>query len=111
MELRFRRRDGREFDGLLTGTLWKSEEGMVLGYQGIIRDITAQKQAEQERLRLSAVEREAGLTWRWFVIVCPPGKWGGIYMPIVLLCPALFQRRNDTPSPWEMSPVRGCRPL
>ncbi|MBN2284384.1 MAG: PAS domain S-box protein [Deltaproteobacteria bacterium] len=42
-----RNRDGRPMDCLVNMTVKKSAEGVILGYQGIIRDITEQKQAEK----------------------------------------------------------------
>jgi PAS domain S-box-containing protein len=50
-EARLRRKDGQEVDALVTATLRHAEDGTVVGFQGIIRDITALKQAEAERLR------------------------------------------------------------
>lgn len=44
-----------------TATLWRTETGEVEGFQGFIRDITAQKQAEQERLRAIRLEQEKHL--------------------------------------------------
>ena len=45
-ELRLRRKDGTELYGLLTSTVRRTADGGVIGYQGIIRDVTAQKKAE-----------------------------------------------------------------
>jgi PAS domain S-box-containing protein len=41
------KKDGREMDCLLTSTVKRSEDGEIIGYQGIIRDVTEYKQAEQ----------------------------------------------------------------
>jgi PAS domain S-box-containing protein len=76
LEIRLRRRDGVEIDCLMTATWWKAEDGTFLGYQGIDRNITAQKQAEQERLRLSAVERELSLAKDIQQSLLPPPKPG-----------------------------------
>ncbi len=46
--LKFRRKDGALIDCLLTSTVRKAEDGAILGYQGIIRDITMQKRARRE---------------------------------------------------------------
>jgi PAS domain S-box-containing protein len=46
-EVRLKRKDGRKLHCLLTSTVRRSAGGDVLGYQGIIRDITAHKKAEQ----------------------------------------------------------------
>lgn len=55
-EVTLRRHDGSEFAALITATIRYAEEGSVVGYQGIIRDITVQKHNERlqaENLRLS----------------------------------------------------------
>ncbi|MFH1321168.1 MAG: PAS domain S-box protein [Bacteroidota bacterium] len=46
-EIKQRRKDGREIYCLLTSNIRRSENGEILGYQGIIRDITLQKRAEK----------------------------------------------------------------
>jgi len=51
-EVTLQKKDGTKIYALMTSTLWKALGGSTLGYQGIIRDITKQKQAE-ERLRES----------------------------------------------------------
>ena len=45
-ELKFRRKDGVQIDCLVTSTVRRAVDGTVLGYQGIIRDITEQMRAE-----------------------------------------------------------------
>lgn len=45
-EIKFRKKNGIEMDCLLTATVLKDDRGNILGYQGIIRDITAQKLTE-----------------------------------------------------------------
>ena len=45
-EVKFRKKDGIELDCLLTATVRRADDGSVLGYQGIIRDITDRKRAE-----------------------------------------------------------------
>lgn len=47
-EVRLRRRDGEVRDCLLTSTARRGPEGEVVGYQGIIRDVTERKQMEAE---------------------------------------------------------------
>ncbi len=42
-EVRLRKKDGTEMDCLLTATVQKADDGGILGYQGIIRDITEPK--------------------------------------------------------------------
>jgi PAS domain S-box-containing protein len=46
-EMRLRRKDGTIMDCLLSSTLRLSSEGEILGYQGIIRDITEVRKAER----------------------------------------------------------------
>jgi PAS domain S-box-containing protein len=45
-ELRFRKKDGTKIACLLNSTVRKADDGSILGYQGIIRNITEQKLAE-----------------------------------------------------------------
>ena len=46
-EVKFCKKNGTEMDCLLTSTVRRSPDGTVLGYQGIIRDVTARKRAER----------------------------------------------------------------
>ena len=46
-EVKLRHKDGQERECLLNSSLWKSDEGDVLGFQTILRDITARKEAER----------------------------------------------------------------
>ena len=46
-ELKLRKKDGTELDCLLTATVRQPQDGVILGYQGIIRDITGRKLAEK----------------------------------------------------------------
>ena len=55
-EVKLRRKDGTEMDCLLTATRRLDEDGSSLGVQGIIRDITERKQAEEQRRELAVVE-------------------------------------------------------
>ncbi len=47
-EVTSRKRDGAEISCLLNVSLRRAGDGSILGYQGIIRDITERKQAEEE---------------------------------------------------------------
>ena len=47
-EIRFRKKDGTEIDCLVTAILRRAGDGSILGYQGIIRDITERKWAEEQ---------------------------------------------------------------
>gem|GEM_PF-517994 len=50
-EVRLHRKDGTEMDCLITATVRKSRYGgEVIGYQGIIRDVTEHKQSERIKL-------------------------------------------------------------
>jgi PAS domain S-box-containing protein len=50
--VKFRKKNGTKIDCLLTATVRQSNDGSILGYQGIIRDVTEYKRAE-EALRQS----------------------------------------------------------
>lgn len=57
-ELTLRHKSGRPLHCLVTSTLSRSPVGDILGYQGILRDVSDQKRAKEERLRLvTAVEQ------------------------------------------------------
>ncbi|NOZ77465.1 MAG: PAS domain S-box protein, partial [Euryarchaeota archaeon] len=51
-EIKFKKKDGTTMDCLVTSSLWRDEDGTVMGYQGVIRDITEKKKSE-EALRRS----------------------------------------------------------
>ncbi|MBC2714416.1 MAG: PAS domain S-box protein [Desulfobacteraceae bacterium] len=55
-EIKFKKKDDTRIDCLLTSTLWYSETGEVLGYQGIIRDITDQKRMIQQLQQMQKME-------------------------------------------------------
>ena len=46
-DLKFRRKDGTQIDCLVTSTVRRTVNGTIVGYQGIIRDITEQMKAEK----------------------------------------------------------------
>jgi len=46
-EARLRKKDGTEIDCLVTATARRSREGSIVGYQGIIRDVTELKHSEE----------------------------------------------------------------
>ncbi len=78
-EVKLRKKDGAEIDCLVTATARRAGDGAILGYQGLIRDITAQKQAEKERLRLSAIQRELEVAQNIQASLLPPAhpEWSG----------------------------------
>jgi len=47
-EIKLRKKDGTEMECLLTAIVRRTADGNILGYQGIIRDITERKRAEEE---------------------------------------------------------------
>jgi PAS domain S-box-containing protein len=57
---RLRKKDGTAMDCLLTVTAQRADDGCILEYQGIIRDITERKQtAEMLRKKIDTLERRA----------------------------------------------------
>jgi len=57
-ELMFQRKDGSIIHCLSTSTLRQADDGTILGYQGVIRDITERKKAERERAKLISIQGE-----------------------------------------------------
>ncbi|MCP4934213.1 MAG: PAS domain S-box protein, partial [bacterium] len=57
-EVALRHKDGHKIEVMISATPRHAEDGTILGYQGIVRDITTQKEAEAERLR--ALELQKG---------------------------------------------------
>jgi len=55
-EIKFRKKDGSQIDCLLTSTIWQSDNGDSLGYQGIIRDITDQKRMASQLQQVQKME-------------------------------------------------------
>ncbi len=46
--MKMRRKDGNEIDCLLSASLWKDENGQIIGYQTLIRDVTKSKLLEKQ---------------------------------------------------------------
>lgn len=63
-ELRLRKKDGTEIDCLVTATVRAGRDGSLLGYQGIIRDISEQKRAQETIKRLAHHDALTGLANR-----------------------------------------------
>ena len=67
-EIKFRRKDGTGIDCLLTSSVCRASHGSILGYQGIVRDITERKELEKklkdytENLEKLAEERTQALS-------------------------------------------------
>ncbi|MDH3997842.1 MAG: ATP-binding protein, partial [Desulfuromonadales bacterium] len=61
LAIKLRRKDGRDIDSMATATLRHDENGVVTGFQGVIRDVTALKEAEAERLRALEFQSEKEL--------------------------------------------------
>lgn len=60
-EIKFKRKTGEVIDCAITATLWKSLEGEVMGYHGIIRDITTAKQTRELIKAKEVAEQSARL--------------------------------------------------
>jgi PAS domain S-box-containing protein len=55
-EVKLLRKDNQEIDCLLTSSLRTNKDGSIIGYQGIIRDITDRKKMEKELLKTEKLE-------------------------------------------------------
>ncbi|MBW2648070.1 MAG: PAS domain S-box protein, partial [Deltaproteobacteria bacterium] len=62
-ELKLRKKDGKEMDCLLTSALRRADDGSILGYRGILRDVTEQNKIEsqlRQAQRMEAIGTLAG---------------------------------------------------
>jgi PAS domain S-box-containing protein len=64
---------GAVMDCLITASLWRDAAGKLQGYQGIIRDITAQKRAEAEIQRSNTLLDALNRMQSEFIIESDPG--------------------------------------
>ena len=55
-EVRRRKKDGTVIECLLTSTVRLDEDGTIIGYQGIIRDVTERKQLQRQLLQAQKME-------------------------------------------------------
>ena len=55
-EVRRRKKDGTVIDCLLTATMRLKEDGTIVGYHGIIRDVTERKQLQRQLLQAQKME-------------------------------------------------------
>ena len=55
-EIKLKTKDGRLIDCLSTSTLKRAPDGTILGYQGIVRDITEYKQLQNELIQAQKME-------------------------------------------------------
>lgn len=64
-ELKLRRRDGTKIDCVITASLWHSNEGKLMGYQGTIRDITEKRRGEELVKEKEIAQRSAKMKERF----------------------------------------------
>ncbi|MFH1076345.1 MAG: PAS domain S-box protein [Pseudomonadota bacterium] len=55
-EIQFRKKNNTPIDCLLTATLRRDRDNNIIGYQGIIRDVTEQRRIERELLKIHKLE-------------------------------------------------------
>jgi diguanylate cyclase (GGDEF)-like protein len=67
-EVRFKRKDGMEFDCARTVTAQRDEEGNIVAFQGIMRDVTEQKRARAELEHLAHFDSLTGLLNRHAIL-------------------------------------------
>jgi PAS domain S-box-containing protein len=56
-ELKLRKKDGTVIDCVLTASARRARDGTLVGYQGILRDVTTRKRLEREMLEFAAREQ------------------------------------------------------
>jgi PAS domain S-box-containing protein len=80
LEVKHKKKDGTEIDSLITATLRRTEAGRILGYQGVIRDVTERKRVEKERALLLAIQRELDVARdiQISLLPSPHPEWPGL---------------------------------
>jgi PAS domain S-box-containing protein len=68
--VKFRRKDGTEIDCLVTSSVIRAGDGSIEGYQGIVRDVTRQKRAEQALKEHEAQYRAIVEAFDGFIYIC-----------------------------------------
>lgn len=66
--------DGSQFDALITATVRHAEDGSFVGYQGLIRDITVQKQNERLQAENMRLNTELAVTQRLQRMILPKAE-------------------------------------
>lgn len=89
--VRLRARDGREMDCVITSTVIRDETGAIIGYQGIVEDVTARIEAEralrESELKFRSLIENASDT---ITVLDPSGQ-------IVFESPSLYRVLGYTP--------------
>lgn len=81
-EVRLRRKDGEVLDCVLTAAQWQDGEGRLLGYQGIIRDVSEHRQLQQRlRERRRTLHLIISALPNLLLVVDRSGRLSAFYIP------------------------------